>query len=78
MQTKKGMKHWFSQTFQQEFMVSQNLASKYSFEVISNFLMENEYPKKVVLCCYDIENLQKTLFNYYKREFMKTTNIFFN
>jgi O-acetyl-ADP-ribose deacetylase (regulator of RNase III) len=35
-----------------------DLASKYSFEVISNFLMENEYPKKVVLCCYDIENLQ--------------------
>jgi O-acetyl-ADP-ribose deacetylase (regulator of RNase III) len=23
-----------------------DLASKYSFEVISNFLMENEYPKK--------------------------------
>jgi O-acetyl-ADP-ribose deacetylase (regulator of RNase III) len=35
-----------------------DLASKYSFEVITNFLMENEYPKKVVLCCYDIENLQ--------------------
>jgi O-acetyl-ADP-ribose deacetylase (regulator of RNase III) len=35
-----------------------DLASKYSFEVISNFLIENEYPKKVVICCYDIENLQ--------------------
>ena len=35
-----------------------DLAAKYSFEVISKYLMENEYPKKVVLCCYDIENLQ--------------------
>ncbi|MFT7073405.1 MAG: O-acetyl-ADP-ribose deacetylase (regulator of RNase III) [Patiriisocius sp.] len=35
-----------------------DLAAKYSFEVISDFLMGNEYPKKVVLCCYDIENLQ--------------------
>lgn len=35
-----------------------DLASKHSFEIITNFLRENEYPKKVVLCCYDIENLQ--------------------
>jgi O-acetyl-ADP-ribose deacetylase (regulator of RNase III) len=35
-----------------------DLAAKYSFEVISDFLMQNEYPKKVVLCCYEIENLQ--------------------
>lgn len=35
-----------------------DLAAKYSFEIISDFLMKNEFPKKVVLCCYDIENLQ--------------------
>ena len=35
-----------------------DLAAKYSFEVISNYLIQNEYPKKVVLCCYDLENLQ--------------------
>ncbi len=35
-----------------------NLASKYSFDVISDFLMENEFPKKVIICCFDIENLQ--------------------
>ncbi|MGV8815983.1 MAG: macro domain-containing protein [Gelidibacter sp.] len=35
-----------------------DLAAKYSFEVITSFLMENEYPKKVILCCYDIENLE--------------------
>lgn len=34
------------------------LAAKFSFEVISNFLMENEYPLKVIICCYDIENLE--------------------
>lgn len=35
-----------------------DLATKISFETITTFLLENEYPKKVVICCYDIENLE--------------------
>jgi O-acetyl-ADP-ribose deacetylase len=37
------------------------LAAKYSFEVISSYLIENKFPQKVVLCCYDTENLQHYL-----------------
>ena len=33
------------------------LAAKISFEVVSSFLMDNDYPNKVIFCCYDIENL---------------------
>lgn len=35
-----------------------DLAAKLSFEVVSSFLMNNDYPKKVIFCCYDIENLE--------------------
>lgn len=35
-----------------------DLASNISFEVVSSFLMKNDYPIKVVFCCYDIENLE--------------------
>jgi O-acetyl-ADP-ribose deacetylase (regulator of RNase III) len=35
-----------------------DLAAKISFEIVANFLNENEYPKKVTFCCYDIDNLQ--------------------
>jgi O-acetyl-ADP-ribose deacetylase (regulator of RNase III) len=34
-----------------------DLAAKLSFEVVSNFLINNNYPSKVIFCCYDIENL---------------------
>ena len=35
-----------------------NLASNISFETVTAFLLENEYPEKVVFCCYDLENLE--------------------
>jgi O-acetyl-ADP-ribose deacetylase (regulator of RNase III) len=35
-----------------------DIAAKISFEAVQEFLLENEYPKKVVFCCYDIENMQ--------------------
>ncbi len=35
-----------------------DLAAYTSFEVVSSFLMNNEFPSKVVFCCYDIENLE--------------------
>lgn len=35
-----------------------NLAAKISFETVVDFLKENEYPQKVIFCCYDIENLE--------------------
>ena len=35
-----------------------DLASNISFETVTAFLLENEYPEKVVFCCYDIENLE--------------------
>jgi O-acetyl-ADP-ribose deacetylase (regulator of RNase III) len=35
-----------------------DLAAKISFEAVSSFLMDNDYPKKVIFCCYDIENLE--------------------
>jgi O-acetyl-ADP-ribose deacetylase (regulator of RNase III) len=35
-----------------------DLAAKISFDVVRKYLLENEYPKKVVFCCYDIENMQ--------------------
>lgn len=35
-----------------------DLAAKISIEAITTFLLENEYPEKVVICCYDIENLE--------------------
>ena len=34
------------------------LASQISFETVELFLKENEYPEKIVFCCYDIENLE--------------------
>ena len=35
-----------------------NLASNVSFETVTSFLLENDYPEKVIFCCYDIENLE--------------------
>jgi O-acetyl-ADP-ribose deacetylase (regulator of RNase III) len=35
-----------------------DLASTISFEAVTSFLLENEYPEKIVFCCYDIENLE--------------------
>ncbi len=35
-----------------------NLAASISFDTITNFLSKNEYPTKVVICCYDIVNLE--------------------
>ena len=34
------------------------LAAKTSLEVVYAFLLENDFPKKVIFCCYDIENLE--------------------
>jgi O-acetyl-ADP-ribose deacetylase (regulator of RNase III) len=36
-----------------------DLAAKISLETIIEFLNVNEYPKKVIICCYDIDNLAK-------------------
>lgn len=35
-----------------------DLAAKISFDSVASFLMENEFPNKVIFCCYDIENLE--------------------
>ncbi len=35
-----------------------DLASQISFEAIDSFLKENDFPEKVVFCCYDCENLE--------------------
>ena len=35
-----------------------SLASNVSFETVTSFLLENDYPEKVIFCCYDIENLE--------------------
>ena len=35
-----------------------DLASEISFKTVVSFLLENDFPEKVVFCCYDIENLQ--------------------
>lgn len=35
-----------------------SLAASISFDIIAYFLSKNEYPTKVVICCYDIENLE--------------------
>ena len=35
-----------------------DLASKISFEVVTSFLFENEFPKKVIFCCYDLTNFE--------------------
>ncbi len=35
-----------------------DIAATISFDAVQNFLLENEYPKKVIFCCYDIQNLQ--------------------
>lgn len=33
------------------------LAAKISFNTVKEFLLENEFPKKVTFCCYDLESL---------------------
>jgi O-acetyl-ADP-ribose deacetylase (regulator of RNase III) len=33
-------------------------AAKISLEVVSKFLMENDFPNRVIFCCYDIDNLK--------------------
>ena len=35
-----------------------DLAAKISFDAVQKFLLENEYPKKVVFCCYDFQNME--------------------
>jgi O-acetyl-ADP-ribose deacetylase len=35
-----------------------DLAADISLETVTSFLLENEFPEKVVFCCYDIENLE--------------------
>jgi O-acetyl-ADP-ribose deacetylase (regulator of RNase III) len=35
-----------------------DLASKTSIDVVIDYLQHNEFPKKVVFCCYDFENLE--------------------
>ena len=35
-----------------------DLASNISFETVVSFLNENNFPEKVIFCCYDIENLE--------------------
>jgi O-acetyl-ADP-ribose deacetylase (regulator of RNase III) len=34
------------------------LASEISYDTVVSFLKVNEFPNKVVFCCYDIENLE--------------------
>lgn len=35
-----------------------DLAAKISLEAIANYLRENEYPRKVYICCFDQENFE--------------------
>lgn len=35
-----------------------DLASEISFKTVVSFLKENDFPEKVVFCCYDLENLE--------------------
>jgi O-acetyl-ADP-ribose deacetylase len=35
-----------------------DLASKISLRTVFKFLEKNEYPKKVIFCCFNIENLE--------------------
>jgi O-acetyl-ADP-ribose deacetylase len=35
-----------------------DLASNIAFETVTSFLLKNEFPNKVVFCCYDLENLE--------------------
>lgn len=35
-----------------------DLASEISFHIVKTFLEQNEFPKKVIFCCYDFENLE--------------------
>ena len=34
------------------------LASAIAFKIVNEYLEKNEYPMKVVFCCFDIENLE--------------------
>lgn len=34
------------------------LASEISFNAVKEFLIQNEYPKKVIFCCYELESLK--------------------
>lgn len=43
-----------------------DLASKIAFNTTSIFLLENEFPIKVIFCCFDIENMELYL------EFLKS------
>lgn len=35
-----------------------HLASEISFQSVKTFLEQNEFPEKVIFCCYDLENLE--------------------
>lgn len=35
-----------------------DLASQIAFNTTSKFLLENDFPNKVVFCCFDIENME--------------------
>ena len=56
-----------------------DLASSLAFKTTLNFLTENEYPKKVIFCCYDIENFE-LYFELFKFEVKNetTTHLFSN
>jgi O-acetyl-ADP-ribose deacetylase (regulator of RNase III) len=34
------------------------MAAQISLEIVSKFLIDNDFPKRVIFCCYDIENLK--------------------
>lgn len=45
-------------------------ASAISVNTIIDFLLENEFPKKVILCCFDMENYSWSL--YYLESYLKS------
>ena len=46
-----------------------DLASKIAFNTTSKFLLENDFPNKVIFCCFDIENMELYL------EFFKSQSL---
>jgi O-acetyl-ADP-ribose deacetylase (regulator of RNase III) len=40
---------------------SKETAAQNSMEVVSEFLIDNDFPNRVIFCCYDIENLKHYL-----------------
>ena len=57
----KGEKIWnitFSNISTGAYSFPKDLASEISFHIVKTFLEQNEFPKKVIFCCYDFENLE--------------------